>query len=111
MLLIYENIKKFRLQAQMSQAELAQRTGYTDRSSIAKIEKGMVDLSQSKIKQFADVFGVTPGELMGWNENTAPENGSGLGKAKKQLLDLAENCTEEDAERLLQVFELILGKK
>lgn len=111
MLLIYENIKKFRLQAQMSQAELAQRTGYTDRSSIAKIEKGMVDLSQSKIKQFADVFGVTPGELMGWDENTAPESGSGLSEAKKQLLDLAENCTEEDAERLLQVFELILGRK
>lgn len=111
MLLVYENIKKFRLQAQMSQAELAKRTGYTDRSSIAKIEKGMVDLSQSKIKQFADVFGVTPGELMGWEEKTAPENGSGLSKAKMQLLDLAENCTEEDAERLLQVFELILGKK
>lgn len=111
MLLVYENIKKFRLQAQMSQAELAQRTGYTDRSSIAKIEKGMVDLSQSKIKQFADVFGVTPGELMGWEEKTAPESGSGLSEAKKQLLDLAENCTEEDAERLLQVMELILGKK
>ena len=111
MLLVYENIKKFRLQAQMSQAELAQRTGYTDRSSIAKIEKGMVDLSQSKIKQFADVFGVAPGELMGWEEKTAPETGSGLSEAKKQLLALAENCTEEDAERLLQVMELILGRK
>ena len=110
MLLIYENIKKFRLQAQMSQSELAQRTGYTDRSSIAKIEKGMVDLSQSKIKQFADVFGVTPGELMG-DENTAPENGSGLSEAKKQLLDLAENCSEEEAERLLQMMKLMLGKQ
>ena len=111
MLLIYENIKKFRLQAGMSQAELAKRTGYTDRSSIAKIEKGMVDLSQSKIKQFADVFGVAQGELMGWDENTAPENGSGLSEAKKQLLALAEDCSEEDAERLLQMMKLMLGKK
>lgn len=111
MLLVYENIKKFRLQAQMSQSELAKRTGYTDRSSIAKIEKGLVDLSQSKIKQFADVFGVTPGELMGWEEKSAPDNGSGLSKAKQELLALAENCSEEEAERLLQVMELILGKK
>ena len=52
----------------MSQAELARRVGYTDRSSIAKIEKGAVDLSQSKIKQFADVFGVSSGQLMGWEQ-------------------------------------------
>ena len=112
MLSLYENIKKFRLQAKMSQDELARRTGYTDRSSIAKVDKGMVDLSQSKIKQFADALGVTQGELLGWDEDkkeTAPEDG--LSEAKRKLLALAENCSEEEAERLLQVMELILGKK
>ena len=53
----------------MTQEELARKAGYTDRSMIAKIEKGQVDLSQSKIKQFADIFGVTPGHLMGWDVN------------------------------------------
>jgi hypothetical protein len=48
---------------------------------------------------------------MGWDENTAPENGSGMSEAKKQLLAIAENCSEEEAERLLQVMQLILGKK
>lgn len=67
MLKLYENIKRLRTELNMSQSELAKRTGYTDRSSIAKIEKGMVDLSQTKIKQFADVLGVTPGHLMGWD--------------------------------------------
>jgi transcriptional regulator with XRE-family HTH domain len=42
--------------------------GYTDRSSIAKIESGKVDLPQSKIMEFANVFGVDPGDLMGWND-------------------------------------------
>ena len=65
MLDLYKNIKKLRLQMQWSQDELAKRTGYTDRSSIAKIEKGQVDLPQSKILLFADIFRVTPGELMG----------------------------------------------
>lgn len=69
MLKLYENIKRYRIEAKMSQAELAARVGYTDRSSIAKIEKGAVDLSQSKIKQFADVFGVSSGQLMGWDQD------------------------------------------
>jgi transcriptional regulator with XRE-family HTH domain len=67
-LLLYENIRKYRLMANMSQSELARRTGYTDRSSIAKVEKGLVDLSQSKISQFASALGVTPSELMGWEQ-------------------------------------------
>lgn len=114
MLQLYENIKKFRLQAKMSQLELARRTGYTDRSSIAKVERGTVDLSQSKIKQFADALGVTPSELLGWDEDTkksASSDGSGLSQAKQELLALAENCSEEDAEKLLQMMQILLGKK
>ena len=41
-------------------------------------------------------------------KETAQEDG--LSVAKKQLLDLAENCSEEEAEKLLQVMKLILGK-
>lgn len=71
MLELYENIKRLRKQNKWSQTELAKRAGYTDRSSIAKIEKGEVDLPQSKILTFAKVFGVAPGELMGWDLNTS----------------------------------------
>lgn len=63
---LYENIKKLRIEKKLSQSKLAELTGYTDRSSIAKIEKGLVDLSQSKIKAFADVFDISPSELMGF---------------------------------------------
>ena len=85
MLKLYENIRRYRMEAKMSQAELARRTGYTDRSSITKIEKGQVDLSQSKIKQFAEVLGVTPGHLMGWDEKPAEEL-QGMGALAAQLL-------------------------
>lgn len=85
MLKLYENIKRYRKEAKMSQAELARRTGYTDRSSIAKIEKGLVDLSQSKIKQFAEVLGVTPGHLMGWDEKPA-EDLQAMGSLAAQVL-------------------------
>jgi transcriptional regulator with XRE-family HTH domain len=65
MLELYKNIRKFRNELRMSQAELAKRTGYNDRSSIAKIERGDVDLPQSKIILFANALNVSPGELMG----------------------------------------------
>lgn len=67
---LYDNIKKLRKLRRMSQEELAKKTGYTDRSSIAKIESGEVDLAQSKIQLFASALGVTPNELMGNMDNS-----------------------------------------
>ncbi len=81
MLKLYENIKRCRKEAGLTQEELAKLTGYTDRSSIAKVEKGAVDLSQSKIKQFADALGTTPSHLMGWD--AAPED---VGALAAQIL-------------------------
>ena len=65
MLELYQNIKKYRIAKKLTQDELAKLTGYTDRSSIAKIERGDVDLPQSKIALIAKALGVTPGTLMG----------------------------------------------
>lgn len=74
MLDVYKRIKDLRLAAGLSQGELAKRTGYNDRSSIAKIEAGKVDLTQSKIAVFAHALNTTPAYLMGWEgqERTAP---------------------------------------
>lgn len=64
----YEKIKTLRKQKRLSQDELARLTGYTDRSSIAKIEAGKVDLTESKIVVFAQALGVSPSYLMGLTE-------------------------------------------
>ena len=68
MLPLYQNIKSRRTELKMSQDTLAELTGYKDRSSIAKIEKGEVDLAESKIREFAKALKVSPQELMGWDE-------------------------------------------
>ena len=67
MLKLYENIKSLRLESDMTQEELARKAGYSDKSMIAKIEAGKVDLPQSKIVLFAKIFGVAPGDLMGYD--------------------------------------------
>lgn len=96
MLKLYENIRSHRIRVGMTQGELAKRAGYTDRSSIAKIEKGVVDLPQSKIKQFADIFGISAGELMGWDQD--PED---LGALAAQVL------TEPDLLELVQDYMVL----
>ena len=68
MLKLYQNIKRLREEKGLSQDALAKLTGYTDRSSITKIEKGQVDLQQSKIELFAKALGTTSRELVGWDD-------------------------------------------
>ena len=68
---IGDNIRIYRRKAGLSQADLAAQLGYTDRSSIAKIETNNVDISQTKLRQMAEIFGVTIQQLLGI-ENPQP---------------------------------------
>ena len=65
MLQLYKNIRNRRLELNVTQSELATKLGYADKSMIAKIEKGSVDLPQSKIISFANALHIAPGDLMG----------------------------------------------
>lgn len=75
MLQLYENIKKFRTEKHMSQEELAEKVGYkSGKSMISRIENGQIDLGQTKIMEFAEALGVSPGELMGRVERQEPNH-------------------------------------
>ena len=69
MIELYKNIKKRRLMLKMTQAQLAELSGYADKTMISKIESGVVDLTQSKIQALADALKTTPKDLMGWNDS------------------------------------------
>lgn len=68
---LYENIKRRREELRMTQGDLAGKTGYADKTMISKIEKGVIDLPQSKIQLFADALRTTPRDLMGWTDETS----------------------------------------
>lgn len=61
-------IKQLRLEREMSQDELARKSGYGARSTINKIELGINDVPQSKIKAIAEALGVTVGDLLCWKD-------------------------------------------
>jgi transcriptional regulator with XRE-family HTH domain len=69
-------------------------------------------ISAANAQKIASYFGVSVGYLLGEEQKkeTATQ-GDGLSESKKQLLALAESCTEEDAEKLLQMMQILLGKK
>ena len=66
------NIRMRRLELGLSQDELAERLGYADRSSIAKIETGVVDISIKQLKKIAVALETTPYDLIKylWEEES-----------------------------------------
>lgn len=67
-----EKVRHRREQLGMSQEQLAEKMGYSSRSSINKIEKGR-PCSQKIIARLAEALNVSIPYLMGWDEETQAE--------------------------------------
>lgn len=63
---IGKRIKAKRESLGLTQEELAHKLGYKNKTSIAKIEIGANDITQSKVIEFAKALNTTPSYLMGW---------------------------------------------
>jgi len=64
-----ERVNKLRTDKGMTQDELAQAAGYKSRSTIAKIESGERDASQSMIVAIAKALDTSSSSLMGWDDD------------------------------------------
>ena len=71
---IGKNIMKRRKEIGLTQEDLAYKLGYKSKSTINKIELGINDVSQSKVKKFAEVLNTTPAYLMGWEKEEKNNN-------------------------------------
>ena len=92
---IYERIKTLREEKGITQDELATKLGYTSRSSIAKIESGKTDISQSKVKEIAEILNTTTSYLMDGNENIL--NQKDEKDIAKKMDSLIEQIDTQDA--------------
>lgn len=101
---IGKRIRSLREFNKLSQTELAIKVGYKDKTSIAKIEAGKVDLPQSKIFAFAKNLGTTPSYILGDNEfpNHVEENHSFINDNDKTILDKYRQLNDEGKQRLLE---------
>ena len=98
---IGDRIKKLRLASGYTQKEIADRLGYTSRSSIGKIETNLVDLPQSKIVEFAEFFGVSPVYLL-TGHDAAPAEYSA---AEVDLIRRFRKLSPDGKSYILQQFD------
>lgn len=94
-----KKIRLRRIELGMTQDELAKITGYTSRSSINKIEMGLVNLPQSKIESIAKALMVTPTYLLGWESPLS----------KQSVFDYA-NISPIQTQRIPMLGEIACGK-
>ena len=108
---IGERIKRRRQELEWSQRELAAKMNYSHHSTLARIESGQVDVTQSRIEQFADVLGVSIAYLMGWQEDDKKNDILSdiiiALRTDDELLEIVENLTKLDAEKRTAIKSLI----
>jgi transcriptional regulator with XRE-family HTH domain len=97
-----------------TQADLVRITGLS-KSTLSRYLSGGFEPKQNAVNKLAEALNVAEMWLWGYDvpkeKNIATNDGSDVSESKRQLLALAEQCSEEDAEKLLQMMQILLGKK
>ena len=104
------NLKRYMALAGKSRKEICEALGYSY-FTFSDWVNGKKMPRMDKVEQLANYFGILKSDLIEENKKTVAENGNDLSESKKQLLALAEQCSEEDAEKLLQMMQILLGKQ
>lgn len=103
-----ERIKMLRENLGYSQAQLAKLLGYKSRSTINKIELGINDITQSKIKAFADVLNTTPAFLIGINTDSKTPI---LSDQDKRLVDMFDQLDDAGKDHMLKFMQALLDSQ
>ncbi len=117
-----ERIKELRLAAGLTQEELGEKIGL-QKSAIAKYENGRVEnIKRSTIQALADLFGVKPSYILGFDEDEeAPPYYLDPGAAElaqelytrpeiRVLFDATRNAAKEDIEAVANILEKMSNK-
>jgi len=92
-------IKEIRLEQGMSQEEFAKELGYTSKSTINKIEKGVNDISYDKLELLIQKFDLEVNELF---DNLAKDMGAKvISEDRTERVELTVLCLVEDGNKIL----------
>jgi transcriptional regulator with XRE-family HTH domain len=106
---IGEKIKLRRTEKGWSLQDLADRMGYANKSSIARIEAGQIDPPQSKVVKFASALDTSVADLMGWlEEEEKPVREDELSENVKKLVDFAKSVPDDKVELVLKLMRTIV---
>ena len=104
---IGDRIKDRRETLGLSQEELARMIGYTSRSSINKIETGVQQLRQSKIKDIADALDTNVNYILGVDSIVEKKNDY-LARYMEQIKKILADLDEDQREQALRISKMQL---
>ena len=94
-----EKIKEIRLENGMSQEEFAKELGYTSKSTVNKIEKGVNDMNYDKLELLIQKFDLEVNELF---DNLAKDMGSKvISEDRIERVELTVLCLVENGNKIL----------
>jgi 8-oxo-dGTP diphosphatase len=94
-----DKIKRVRLEHGMSQEEFAKELGYTSKSTVNKIEKGVNDMSQDKLELLIKKFDLEVNDLF---DKLAKDLGTKvISEDRTERVELTVLCLVEDGNRIL----------
>ena len=110
---IGEKIRNRRMELGWSQRDLAAKMGYTNNSTIAKIEQGKTDVTQSRVIQFSKVLNVPSAYLMDWDDGTKKPSLDKLTLTERELLllDLFRQIPEKEQDLVLDKIRNALNNR
>lgn len=102
---LYENIKKRRIELNMSQQALAEAVGYKGKSMISQVENGQIDLPITMVNKFAEALQIDAGDLLGWEDFEIAHDGNIIydkEPIKKEILEELKN--EEEVKKMIEFY-------
>ena len=110
---IGEKIRNRRMELGWSQRDLAAKMGYTNNSTIAKIEQGKVDVTQSRVIQFSKVLDVPISYLIDWDDEAKKPSPDTRTLTEKEFLwlDLFREFPESKKDEALEKLKAALRSR
>lgn len=106
---IADRIREKRISLDLSQTELAKRAGYTDRTTISKLEHMGNDITMKQVKRVAEALGVSSAYLMGWdNDNNVnidvEDNANNVVRARALLMYEKYLSADKDIQNVVETL-------
>lgn len=114
---IGDRIRRKREELGMSQQELADRAGYSTRSAIAKIEKGVSDITSSKLIEIANALQTTVSYLVNGEKYYLNEETEKIAQEAydnpdmKSLFDMSRKMSPERLKAHLEFMEKLQNEE
>lgn len=98
---IASNIRRARIDSNMTQAEAAERLGITAQA-ISNFERGINGIESSLLIQMCEIYNTTMGNILGEEIENSPSE-YGLTEGEKQLIELFRLIPEEQQRHFLEM--------